>query len=47
MFAIHDTLESVETFRDTVLMPTLVKGIEGGFTTAPEETIIEIDRIMP
>ena len=47
VFAIHDTLESFETFRDTVLMPTLAAGIDGGFTTPPEETIIEIDRIMP
>jgi hypothetical protein len=40
--AIHDTRESWETFRDTVLVPRMEAGIEGGFTGPPEETGFEV-----
>src|SRR4051794_7767260 len=30
IMAVHDTRESWETFRDTVLMPTMQAGIAGG-----------------
>ena len=40
--AIHDTQESWETFRDTVLVPSMAAGIEGGFTGPPEETGFEV-----
>ena len=36
--AIHDTQESWETFRDTILGPRMQAGIDGGFTSPPEET---------
>lgn len=42
--AIHDTQESWERFRDGVLMPALAKGVEGGFTSPPEETAFEVVR---
>jgi hypothetical protein len=40
--AIHDSQESWERFRDGVLMPQMEKGIEGGFTTPPQETAFEV-----
>lgn len=40
--AIHDTRGSWETFRDTVLVPRMEAGIEGGFTGPPEETGFEV-----
>ncbi|MGE0025617.1 MAG: hypothetical protein AB7O78_06390 [Thermoleophilia bacterium] len=45
--AIHDTRESWERFRDEVLLPALGAGVEGGFTTPPEERTFDIDRRMP
>ena len=35
--AVHDSRESWEAFRDQILMPRLQAGIEGGFTTPPDE----------
>lgn len=40
--AFHDSRESWERFRDGTLMPRLQRGIEGGFTTPPEETTIDV-----
>ena len=41
--AIHDSKESWERFRDTILMPRMSQGIEGGFPSPPEETGFEVD----
>ena len=41
--AIHDSKESWERFSDTILMPRLSQGIEGGFPSPPEETGFEVD----
>ena len=40
--AVHETKESWERFRDTILMPKLKEGVKGGFTTPPEETTFEV-----
>jgi hypothetical protein len=40
--AVHDSRESWEQFRDTILMPRMTAGIEGGFTSPPQETVFEI-----
>ncbi len=40
--AIHDSQESWERFRDEVLMPRMSQGIEGGFTSPPQETTFEV-----
>ena len=45
--AVHDSKESWERFRDGVLMPMMQKGIEGGFTSPPEETEIDVYKVMP
>ncbi len=40
--ALHDTQASWESFRDTVLMPQMEAGIEGGFSGPPEEVGFEV-----
>ncbi len=40
--AVHDSKASWENFRDSVLMPSMQRGIMGGFTAPPEETGFEI-----
>jgi hypothetical protein len=40
--AIHDSRESWESFRDSILMPRMQEGIEGGFTEPPQETGFEV-----
>ncbi len=39
--ALHDSKESWEAFRDGILMPTMMKGIAGGFEAPPSETTFE------
>ena len=45
--AIHDSKASWETFRDGTLVPRMQQGIDGGFTTPPEETEIELFNVLP
>jgi hypothetical protein len=45
--AVHQSKESWEQFRDSILMPRMQAGIEGGFTSPPEETVIDLYKIMP
>jgi hypothetical protein len=40
--AIHDSQEGWERFRDETLMPSMQKGIPGGFTAPPQETGFEV-----
>ena len=40
--AVHDSKDSWEAFRDTILGPRLAAGIEGGFTGPPEEIAFEV-----
>jgi hypothetical protein len=40
--AIHDSQESWEDFRDTILGPRMQQGIEGGFATPPTETAFSV-----
>lgn len=42
IMAVHETRESWERFRDETLMPAMAKGIEGGFTSPPQETAFEV-----
>ena len=46
IIAIHDSKESWETFRDKILMPTLKKGVKGGFTGQPQEQIFEVHNLV-
>ena len=45
--AIHKSKEGWEKFRDDVLMPRMQQGIEGGFTSAPEETTFDVHHMQP
>jgi ketosteroid isomerase-like protein len=47
IIAVHDSQESWERFRDEILMPTMQRGIAGGFETPPQETAIAIETLMP
>ena len=40
--AVHDSQESWERFRDETLVPTMSAGIDGGFTTPPQEKTFEV-----
>jgi len=42
IFAVHDTKESWERFRDNVLLPALGAGVEGGFPTPPREDTFDV-----
>ncbi len=42
VIVVHETMESWELFRDTILMPRLKEGVKGGFTSPPVETAFEI-----
>ena len=45
--AIHDSKESWEQFRDTILMPKMQQGIQGGFPTPPQETAFAVHNLRP
>ncbi len=47
ILAVHDSKESWETFRDTILMPRMQAGIDGGFASPPEETVIDLYTVLP
>ena len=47
IMAVHESKESWEAFRDGVLMPRMQAGIEGGFAAPPEETAIDLYKVMP
>jgi len=44
--AVHESQESWETFRDGILLPQMQKGIEGGFTTPPSETTVDVSTLV-
>jgi hypothetical protein len=43
IFAIHESKASWEAFRDGTLLPAMQAGIDGGFTSPPQETAFEVD----
>ena len=47
IIAVHDSKESWERFRDQTLMPKMEAGIDGGFQTPPEQTEIDLYKVMP
>ena len=47
IMAVHESQESWERFRDDILLPRMQAGIEGGFTSAPEERAIDLYKVMP
>ena len=47
IFAVHESKQSWEAFRDGTLLFRLQQGIEGGFPTPPQETEIDLFTVMP
>jgi hypothetical protein len=47
ILAVHESKASWEKFRDGILMPRMQAGIQGGFTTPPQETEIDLYRVQP
>ena len=47
VMVVHETQESWDSFRDEVLMPKLQAGVPGGFTGPPQETLVEVDKVLP
>lgn len=45
VMAVHDSKQSWEQFRNEILMPTLVKGVAGGFTGPPQQTEFEVHNL--
>jgi len=45
--AVHESRESWERFRDEILVPRMQQGIEGGFPTPPQETAMDLYKLMP
>ncbi|XAS69214.1 hypothetical protein V3C33_08170 [Micrococcaceae bacterium Sec5.7] len=46
IMAVHNSKESWEQFRDSILLPRMQQGIEGGFASPPEETVFEVYKIV-
>jgi hypothetical protein len=46
ILAVHDSKESWEQFRDTILMPRMEQGIDGGFPNPPEQTEIDLYKVI-
>ena len=44
--AVHDSKGSWERFRDGTLLPRMQKGIDGGFASPPEETTIDVYKVL-
>jgi hypothetical protein len=40
--AIHDSQASWETFRDSILVPRMQEGIDGGFGEPPQEAVFDV-----
>jgi hypothetical protein len=47
IMAVHESKASWEQFRDGVLMPRMQAGIDGGFASPPQETEIDVYKLMP
>ena len=45
--AVHESKQSWERFRDNVLGPKLQKGVPGGFASPPQETVLDLYKVMP
>jgi hypothetical protein len=46
VIAVHDSKESWERFRDGTLVPMMKQGIKGGFAAQPQETAVDVHKLM-
>jgi hypothetical protein len=44
--AVHDSKASWQRFREKVLLPTLKKGVKGGFKSRPQEIAIDATTVL-
>ena len=47
IMAVHETKESWEQFRDSILTPAMQRGVDGGFTAPPHEIGFDVDTLAP
>jgi hypothetical protein len=47
ILAVHDSQESWEQFRDSILLPKMEAGIDGGFASPPEEMAMDVHNLLP
>jgi hypothetical protein len=47
IMAVHDSKESWEAFRDGILLPRMQQGIDGGLAGPPEETEVDVYKVLP
>jgi hypothetical protein len=47
VMAVRESQERWQQFRDGILMPRMQQGIEGGFTSEPQETTFEVYNLQP
>jgi hypothetical protein len=47
IMAVHESKESWERFRDSILTPKMQAGIPGGFQAPPTETSVDIASLRP
>lgn len=47
IIAVHESKESWERFRDRILIPKMQQGIKGGLVGPPQETTIDVYKLMP
>lgn len=47
IMAVHESQASWEKFRDEILLPKLQAGIDGGFEGPPEESTIDVYKLLP
>ncbi|MDQ0850426.1 hypothetical protein QFZ65_002364 [Arthrobacter sp. B3I9] len=47
IMAVHESRASWEKFRDGILLPRMQQGIQGGFASQPEETVVDLYKVMP
>ena len=46
IIAAHESKESWERFRDRILIPKMQQGIKGGLAGPPQETAIDVYKLM-
>jgi ketosteroid isomerase-like protein len=46
IIAVHESKQSWEAFRDGILLPRFERGITGGFTSQPQETVFDVGTLQ-
>jgi hypothetical protein len=46
IIAVHESRHTWERFRDGILLPRMAAGIQGGFTSPPQETVFDVHNLQ-